>query len=149
MKFILHHFQDLSVHQLYAILQLREEVFQIEQNCIYKDVDDKDKFCWHLMLYSQDELVAYCRLVPQKISYENYVSIGRVVSKTHYRKLGYGRQLMEEAMRQMEILFPTKSIKISAQYYLVRFYESYGFKVVGEQYIEDLLPHIAMIKNGN
>lgn len=127
------------------MLQLREEVFQIEQNCIYKDIDDKDRQCWHLLLYKEDELVAYARLVPDKISYDGYVSIGRVVSKPKYRKEGYGRKVMDEAMLQMKTLFPDQSIKISAQAYLQKFYESFGFEKVSEPYMEDDIPHIAMI----
>lgn len=146
MQFILKHFNDLSVLELYDLLQLREEVFQLEQNCLYKDIDDKDKECYHLLLYKDAELVAYCRLVPEEISYEKYVSIGRVVSKTKYRKEGLGRLLMQEAMQQMQNLFPNQAIKISAQKYLQKFYESYGFKTEGEWYMEDDIPHIAMIK---
>lgn len=144
--FILKHFNELSLQQLYDALQLREEVFQIEQNCIYKDIDDKDKKCYHLLLYNDVELLAYARLVPEGVSYNDYVSIGRVVSKTNYRKEGYGRLLMQEAMKQMEKLFPNKAIKISAQQYLQKFYESYGFVVEGEWYMEDDIPHIAMVK---
>jgi ElaA protein len=145
MQFILKHFNDLTVHELYDLLQLREEVFQIEQNCIYKDIDDKDKECYHLLSYVADELVAYCRLVPEGISYSGYVSIGRVVSKPKYRKEGFGRMLMAEAIIQMKNLFPDSPVKISAQQYLQKFYESYGFKAIGEWYMEDDIPHIAMI----
>ena len=144
-QFILKHFNDLTVQQLYDLLQLREEVFQLEQNCLYKDIDDKDKECYHLLLYKENELVAYCRLVPEGISYDGYVSIGRVVSKTNYRKEGFGRLLMTEAMQQIKILFPDMPIKISAQLYLQKFYESYGFTAVGEWYMEDEIPHIAMV----
>ncbi len=142
---ILKYFDDLTIPELYDILQLREEVFQIEQNCIYKDIDDKDKKSYHLMLYKDAELVAYCRLVPEGISYTGYASIGRVVSKTKYRKEGYGKQLMAKAMEKMMQVFPHLPIKISAQLYLQKFYESYGFVVEGEWYIEDEIPHIAMI----
>lgn len=148
-NFILKYFNDLSVHELYDLLQLREEVFQIEQNCIYKDIDDKDKECWHLMLYKEKELVAYCRLVPEGISYDKYVSIGRVVSKSNYRKEGFGRLLMQEIMKEMEKLFPGLPIKISAQLYLQKFYESFGFTAIGEWYMEDEIPHIAMVKKSN
>lgn len=145
MQFILKHFNDLSVPELYDLLQLREEVFQIEQNCIYKDIDDKDKECYHLLFYKAKELVAYCRIVPKGISYDEYVSIGRVVSKPKYRKEGFGRLLMKEAMIQMQNLFPDLPIKISAQKYLQKFYESYGFVAEEEWYMEDNIPHIAMI----
>ena len=145
-NFILKYFNDLTAQEVYDLLQLREEVFQIEQNCIYKDIDDKDQHCWHLLLYKENELLAYARLIPEGISYDKYVSVGRVVSKTKYRKKGYGRLLMSEAMKQMEILFPAKPIKISAQLYLQKFYESFGFAAAGEWYMEDDIPHIAMIK---
>lgn len=146
-QFILKHFQDLTVQQLYDLLQLREEVFQMEQNCLYKDIDDKDKDCYHLLLYKDAELVAYCRIVPEGISYADYVSIGRVVSKTKYRKEGFGRLLMAEAMHQIQHVFPIQAIKISAQLYLQKFYESYGFVAIGEWYMEDDIPHIAMVFN--
>lgn len=142
---ILKYFDDLTVQELYDILQLREEVFQMEQNCIYKDIDDKDKKCFHLMLYKKQELVAYCRLVPSGISYDGYASIGRVVSKPIYRKDGFGRQLMEQAMQKMTQVFPHSPIKISAQAYLQKFYESFGFIRVSDEYMEDDIPHIAMV----
>jgi ElaA protein len=143
---MLKYFDDLTLTELYDVLQLRESVFQIEQNCIYKDIDDKDRKCYHLMLYKEAELVAYCRLVPDGISYDGYASIGRVVSNSNYRKEGYGRQLMAKAMEKMMQVFPHLPIKISAQLYLQKFYESFGFTVVGEWYMEDDIPHIAMVK---
>ncbi len=143
---MLKYFDDLTLTELYDVLQLRESVFQIEQNCIYKDIDDKDRKCYHLMLYKEAELVAYCRLVPDGISYDGYASIGRVVSNSNYRKEGYGRQLMAKAMEKMMQIFPHLPIKISAQLYLQKFYESFGFTVVGEWYMEDDIPHIAMVK---
>lgn len=143
---MLKYFDDLTLTELYDVLQLREAVFQIEQNCIYKDIDDKDRKCYHLMLYKEAELVAYCRLVPDGISYDGYASIGRVVSNSNYRKEGYGRQLMAKAMEKMMQVFPHLPIKISAQLYLQKFYESFGFTVVGEWYMEDDIPHIAMVK---
>jgi ElaA protein len=147
MHFILKYFDDLSPSEVYDFLQLREDVFQIEQDCIYKDIDDKDQQCWHLMLFEKKELLAYARIVPEGISYGGYISIGRVVSKRKYRKKGYGRLLMKEAMQQMEQLFSGKPCKISAQAYLVNFYESFGFVTSGETYLEDNIPHIAMIKH--
>ena len=145
MNFILKYFDDLTVHEMYDLLQLREEVFQIEQNCVYKDIDDKDKQCWHLLMYKGKKLVAYARLVPEGISYKEYASIGRVVSKTAHRKEGYGRALMLEAMQQMQNLFSGIPVKISAQAYLQKFYETFGFTKVSDPYLEDDIPHIAMI----
>ena len=90
MHFILKSFNELNVHQLYAILQLREEVFNIEQNCIYKDIDNKDKKSWHLMGFVDEQLIAYARLLPEEISFPNCCSIGRVVTSPAYRKSNYG-----------------------------------------------------------
>lgn len=142
---ILKYFDDLSIQELYDILQLREEVFQLEQNCVYKDIDDRDKKSYHLMLYKDAELVAYCRLIPKGITYDDYVCIGRVVSKTKYRREGFGRQLMSKAMEKIAQVFPYIPIKISAQLYLQKFYESFGFVRISDEYMEDDIPHIAMI----
>ncbi len=144
-QIILKYFDDLSVQELYDVLQLREEVFQIEQQCIYKDIDNKDKKCFHLMLYKADVLIAYCRLVPKGVSYDMYASIGRVLSNPIYRKDGFGKQLMEHAMQKMSQLFPHLPIKISAQAYLQKFYEQFGFIRVSDEYMEDDIPHIAMV----
>lgn len=146
MHFILKSFNELNVHQLYAILQLREEVFNIEQNCIYKDIDNKDKKCWHLMGFVDEQLIAYARLIPDGLSYTNFCSIGRVVTSPLYRKNNYGFLLMQEAMLKLNILFPSIDIKISAQSYLIDFYKKFGFVVNSEEYIEDNLPHIEMVK---
>lgn len=143
--FILKYFDDLNIQELYDLLQLREAVFQIEQNCVYPDLDDKDKKCFHLLVYKDAELAAYARLVPEGISYDKYVSIGRVLSALKYRKEGFGRLLMQEAMQQMQLLFPNQVIKISAQAYLQKFYESFGFTRVSDEYMEDNIPHIAMV----
>lgn len=144
MEFILKYFDDLSAAELYDLLQLREEVFQLEQNCLYKDLDEKDRYCWHLLLYRGSELLACARLVPEGISYAGYASLGRVASKPQYRGEGLGRQLMQEAMIQLRRLFPGFSIKISAQAYLQNFYEDFGFVKTSEPYMEDDIPHIAM-----
>lgn len=140
------HFNELSVTELYDALQLREAVFQIEQACIYKDIDDKDRYSWHLLLYEGSTLVACARLLPKGISYDAYTSIGRVASHTEYRRHGYGRLLMKEAMMAMQHLFPGQPIKISAQLYLEKFYESFGFIRIpdSEPYVEDHILHIAM-----
>ena len=146
-NFILKYFDDLTIPELYDVLQLREAVFQIEQNCIYQDIDNKDKKCYHFMLYKDAELVAYCRIVPEGISYEGYVSIGRVASKIEYRKEGFGRQLMAKALDKTTQIFPHLPIKISAQSYLQKFYESFGFIKVSDEYLEDDIPHIAMVRS--
>ena len=147
MPFITKHFKDLSIYQLYDILQLREEVFEIEQACIYPDMDNKDKEAFHLMLYLDHKLLGYARLLNAGISYEDSCSIGRVCTHHSVRRTGYGKLLMEEAILQCQNLFPQSSeIKISAQSYLVKFYSEFGFNSTGKEYLEDDIPHTEMIR---
>lgn len=141
-------FKDLSVYELYDIMQLRESVFQIEQTCIYKDLDDKDKVCQHLMTYQQDQLLAYCRIVPKGVSYSNYASIGRVCTALSARKMGFGKELMIGAIQYCRDTHKNAEIKISAQSYLLKFYSELGFEPIGEEYLEDDIPHTAMIYKG-
>ncbi|MDB5282430.1 MAG: family acetyltransferase [Bacteroidota bacterium] len=138
-------FKELSVQELYGIMRLRQEVFIVEQNCPYLDADGKDLKSLHLMGYEGQELTAYSRLVAPGDSYTE-VSIGRVVSSTQYRKSGYGKLLMEESIRQIETIYGKCPIRIGAQMYLQRFYESFGFVREGEEYLEDGIPHIIMVK---
>jgi ElaA protein len=146
MHFIIKSFEELNAHQLYAILQLREEVFIIEQNSIYKDIDDKDQKSKHLLGFHENKLIAYARLIPDGISYPKFASVGRVVLAKPFRKNKYGILLMREAMQKMDLLFPKQSIKISAQSYLIPFYEKFGFVKNSEEYMEDGLPHTEMLK---
>ncbi len=137
------HFNELTVHELYAILQLRSEVFAVEQNCVYQDLDNKDQSSFHLCGWDENTLVAYCRILPAGVSYE-HPSIGRVVSSPKYRRGGYGRQLMQRAIAKTIEQFNDPVIKISAQLYLKSFYESLGFRQISDTYLEDDIPHIAM-----
>ena len=143
LNWIYKHFDELTVHELYDILQLRIAVFAVEQNCIYQDADGKDQQCYHLTGWDGGQLVAYCRIVPPGLSY-TYPSIGRVVSSPGYRKGGYGRQLMQRAIESTVSQFNNVPIVISAQLYLKKFYESFGFKQQDEGYLEDGIPHIKM-----
>ena len=120
-------FTELTPHELYAILRLRSEVFVVEQNCVFLDADNKDQHCHHLMLWQQDKLAAYARLVPPGISYPQ-MSIGRVVSSPAYRSVGAGRQLIARAIDACFHLFGEGDIKIGAQLYLKKFYASFGFR---------------------
>jgi ElaA protein len=139
-------FKDLTVYELYDILALRLEVFCVEQNCPYQDADGKDLEGWHLMgKNTEGVLVAYTRLLPKGISYENYASIGRVVNSPKVRGMGYGKILMTESIAQMKKLFPNEPVKIGAQSYLLQFYQSLGFESTGEEYLEDGIPHTSMI----
>lgn len=138
-------FDKLSIDELYGIIHLREKVFVVEQNAAYQDTDYKDQKSWHVMLKDAEKIVAYARVIPQGISYKE-ASIGRVVSDIEYRKLGLGRKIMEESLNVLHTKIKTNACRISAQTYLVPFYQSYGFKVCSTEYLEDGLPHYEMIK---
>nr|WP_026913663.1 GNAT family N-acetyltransferase [Christiangramia portivictoriae] len=138
-------FSELSLAELYAILQLRSEVFVVEQDCVYQDIDGKDEAALHVMGIKNHELVAYTRCFEPGY-YFPQASIGRVIVKQSERKYGYGHEIMKASVKAILDSYQTNSIKISAQQYLIRFYESHGFKVTGEGYLEDGIPHIAMIK---
>lgn len=140
-------FAGLSVHALYEIMALRQEVFVVEQNCVYQDADGLDPQGWHLMVRNPaGGLVAYARLFPKGVSYPDYASIGRIVSAPGARGTGAGRALVKRAIEETYRLFGEQAIKIGAQEYLLFFYQSFGFQSVGEMYLEDGIPHIAMIK---
>jgi len=145
-NYICKQFKDLSLEELYAMMVLRQEVFVVEQDCPYLDADGKDQVSWHLMGYEGEALVAYTRLVPADVSYEKYPSIGRVITAEKVRGRGIGIKLMQESIRHCETLFGKIPIKISAQVYLLRFYNSLGFERVGADYLEDGIPHLAMIR---
>lgn len=144
-SFVCKAFYQLSLNELYDSMKLRQKVFIVEQNCPYLDTDDKDQAAHHLLGIQNQSIVAYARLLPKGISYEDYVSIGRIVTAETQRGKGYGIALVKEAILQCKLLFKADQIKISAQQYLIQFYESHGFQAVGEGYLEDGIPHIAMI----
>ena len=140
-------FDSLTAIELYNIMRLRAEVFVVEQNCPYQDADGKDPKCFHLMGYNENkDLIAYSRIVPPGVSY-NEVSIGRVVSSAKVRKTGAGRALMQKAIEGIAVKFGKVPIRIGAQLYLKNFYESFGFVAEGDDYLEDDIPHIEMLKN--
>jgi len=138
-------FSELLPQELYAIMQLRNEVFVVEQHCIYQDADNKDPYCHHLMVWDGDKLVAYSRLLPEGLAYEE-MSIGRVISSPQYRRTGAGRIMLEHAIQGCYELFGRGPITIGAQLYLKKFYESFGFVKISEVYLEDDIEHIKMIK---
>jgi len=136
-------FDNLSAAELYAIMQLRNEVFVVEQNCVYQDADGKDRASWHLAGWDGETLVAYTRIIPPGISYQE-ASIGRVVTSPRYRGTGAGKELMEQSISKVFSQFNCTEIKIGAQLYLTRFYQSLGFSQSGPEYHEDGIPHIEM-----
>ncbi len=138
-------FNSLTVKELYTILRLRNEIFVVEQNCVFLDMDNKDQSCQHLMLYHNKELMAYARIVPPGLSYEQ-ASIGRIVSSSAARGKGFGKQLLQLAIDNCKRLHGNKPIKIGAQLYLKEFYESFGFVISSEVYDEDGIDHVEMIR---
>lgn len=138
-------FEELTPHQLYQLLRLRSEVFVVEQQCIFLDMDNKDQQCYHLLGWKGELLAASTRLVPPGISYPE-MSIGRVVSSPQVRGTGIGRELMEVSIKACYELWDKASIRIGAQCYLENFYKSLGFEPEGEIYLEDGIPHIEMVK---
>jgi len=148
MNWILKHFDSLTPHELYAILRLRSEVFVVEQNCVFQDMDNKDQQCHHLMGWQDDLLTAYSRLVPPGLTYAE-ASIGRVVTSPAVRRSGAGKKLIEKSIEEVFTLFGKGPIKIGAQLYLKNFYNSFGFKQIGDVYDEDGIDHIKMILNNS
>lgn len=138
-------YSDLDKNDLYDILALRQMVFVVEQNCPYLDADGKDQESWHLMLKEEAEIVAYARLIPKGLAYEDYTSIGRILVHPDARSKGLGKTLTEESIKFLIAHDMNSSIKISAQLYLKRFYTDLGFEAFGVSYLEDGIPHIAMI----
>ncbi len=145
LHFTTKYFSDLTPIELYAAIRLRNEVFVVEQNCVFQDADDKDIHCHHLFLWDHETLVAYARLVPKNIAYDNYISIGRVVGNLAYRRKGTGKLLMAKAIETCNTIFGKQTIKIGAQLYLKKFYESFGFRQVDAVYLEDGIEHIYML----
>ena len=139
-------FQQLTKTELYDLLQLRSEVFVVEQDCIYQDIDGKDEKALHVIGYKNKKLVAYTRIFKPG-DYFSEASIGRVVVKQNQRQHKYGYDIMKASIEAIKDHFNTSDIRISAQTYLKTFYNNLSFKEVGEEYLEDGIPHINMIKS--
>ena len=139
-------FNELNIDELYQILRLRSEVFVVEQDCVYQDLDNKDQKALHLFISSNNEITGYTRLF-EAGDYFNNVSIGRVVVSGNHRDKKLGHILMKESIEAALKHYKTSKITLSAQTHLKRFYESHGFQQVGEGYLEDGIPHIRMDKD--
>ena len=144
---------ELDREELYALLRLRAEVFVVEQDCPYQDLDDKDRNGLHLWAEQASEpvsrggaVLALTRLLPVGVSYASEVSIGRVVTSGIVRGSGMGKALMFRSLEALHKHWPGQPIRLSAQQYLERFYQEFGFESVGEPYLEDGIPHIAMVR---
>ena len=139
-------FEKLSNLELYNIMTLRQEVFIVEQDCVYLDNDGKDEGAWHI--WAEDKLsniVAYARILAPKVSYEE-ASLSRIVTHLDYRSKGLGQELMTRSLDLMESLHGSGQCRISAQSYLLGFYKSFGFQPTGDEYLEDGIPHIQMYR---
>ena len=139
-------FDDLTALELYKIMQLRNEVFVVEQNCVYQDADNKDLQGFHFLGWDNDKLVAYTRLLPPGLAFEE-PSIGRVVTSPSVRKSGIGRELMIQSIDRIQKIYGELPIKIGAQLYLQKFYTSLGFVQTSDIYLEDNIEHIEMVKS--
>ncbi|MBP9601040.1 MAG: GNAT family N-acetyltransferase [Lutibacter sp.] len=146
LQIITKNFSELTTDELYAMLQLRSEVFVVEQDCVYQDIDYKDQKAVHILGYKKQKLIAYTRIFKPG-DYFSEASIGRVVVAKNERSFNYGHILMQHSIEAIKDYFNEVIIKISAQQYLKKFYETHQFTQVGEWYLEDDIPHIPMIKN--
>ena len=138
-------FDELNIDELYSILELRSEIFVVEQNCVYQDVDGKDKKALHVIGKKEGEIIAYTRLFDAG-DYFKEASLGRVLVKEDQRQYGYGHDIIKASIQAIQSYFNQTTIVISAQTYLKRFYESHGFKQKGEEYLEDGIPHVEMVE---
>lgn len=143
MKITIKSFNELTAEEIYEIAKIRSEVFVVEQNCVYLDLDGKDFDSYHLYIKNKDNIVAYCRVIKKGLSYDT-ISIGRVLTAVNERGKGYARELLEEAIRFIFEELKEESITIGAQNYLRDFYTSLGFRAISEVYDEDGIPHVDM-----
>ena len=144
-------FSELTVENLYAVVQLREAIFVVEQNCPYPDADGRDPKAWHLLGWRPEKagrtLVAYARIFEPGVRYDE-ASIGRIVTAGQVRGTGLGRTLMAEALRRIELLAPNEPVKIAAQRRLENFYVGFGFRTISAPYEEDGITHVDMLRGG-
>jgi len=145
MNVVIKKFNDLSTFELYEILQLRSEVFVVEQDCVYQDIDGNDQKALHIIGTIENKIIAYTRCF-RPGDYFREASIGRVVVKESQRKLKRGNQIIKNSIKAINDHYKTNIIKISAQCYLNKFYTNLQFKPIGEKYLEDGIPHIYMIR---
>lgn len=138
-------FSDLTPAQLYAILKVRSEVFVVEQNCVYLDMDGADSQCMHLIAWTDDnQLAAYLRVVPPGLKFIE-ASIGRVITSKIVRGQGVGKQLITKGLAQLQMSYPDQAVRIGAQQYLEKFYQSFGFATCSDMYLEDDIAHVEML----
>ena len=138
-------FNELSIHELYSYLQLRVNVFIVEQNCPYPELDGYDEKSYHLAFVENNEPLAYARILPSGVNYSR-ISIGRVIVKKEARGKGLAKELMNECLQFIEEKWPNQEIQLQAQAHLAHFYGSFGFIAISDEYLEDNIPHVDMVK---
>ena len=134
---------EISLEELYSVLRLRSEVFVVEQDCVYQDIDNKDQIAIHLLGYINKELIAYSRLFNEG-DYFKETSFGRAIVKKEKRGQGYGDELVKESLKTIKNYYGNKKVKISAQAHLKSFYSKHAFIAKGKEYLEDGIPHVSM-----
>jgi len=134
---------EVSLEELYSVLRLRSEVFVVEQDCVYQDIDNKDQIAIHLLGYINKELIAYSRLFNEG-DYFKETSFGRAIIKKENRGQGYGDELIKESIKTIKNYYGNKKVKISAQAHLKSFYSKHAFIAKGKEYLEDGIPHVSM-----
>lgn len=144
MEYVLKEFDQLSLDELYQIIQLRLEIFVVEQDCIYQDLDGKDKVAYHLFVKDDDEIAAVLRILPENVSYDE-MAIGRIVVKKSHRGRGIAKTMMKMAIDFIVKDLGKRIIRLSGQAYLVDFYTNLGFRRVSDEYLEDGIPHFEFL----
>jgi len=147
MEYKIRTFDELSNKELYSILRLRSEIFVVEQNCVYQDLDNKDLNAYHLMAVENGELIGYLRILNKGVSYKE-ASIGRVVVKKEYRRKKLGLEIINKGIDFIINKLQEKEVRISAQVYAKNLYKKAGFVEVSEEYLEDDIPHVEMLYSG-
>tara|TARA_R110002096_G_scaffold97694_19_gene217815 strand:- start:18395 stop:18844 length:450 start_codon:yes stop_codon:yes gene_type:complete len=145
MEKLIKKFAELTAQEVYDVLKLRQDVFIIEQNCIYSDIDGSDSEAIHILLYEKDNLAAYSRLFAPGIKFKQASAIGRIIVAPAFRGSKFGRLLIEESISLCKELYPNTEIRIEAQAKLESYYKKYGFKSVSDVYEVDAIPHIQMV----
>ncbi len=143
LDFIIKKFEEFNLKDFYKIIKIREEIFIVEQACVYQECDGKDEKAFHFICMENGQVIAYLRILERKVSFDE-ISIGRVLVKKEYRSRGLAKKLMEKAIKFIENELRESEIRISAQEYLTKFYENLGFKTVSDMYLEDEIPHVEM-----
>jgi len=143
LQFIIKRFEEFSLRDFYEIIKIREEVFIVEQACVYQECDGKDRKAFHLACMEDGKVMAYLRILEKGVSYDE-ISIGRVLVRKEWRGRGLGKKLLEKAIEFIENGLKESEIRISAQEHLTNFYGSFGFETVSNMYLEDGIPHVEM-----